>query len=142
MGKTLAFISAVVAVSGALWLAFKPQQGASIVPVAAVAAVAASGPSSMNREQPLHREVFEINIQSGKAVTGTHSLKAREGDEITLKIVSDRRDELHLHGYDLHAALVPGETTTLAFTATRTGRFGMEMHRSHTELGALEIYPQ
>lgn len=147
MGKVLAFILVGVAVSGALWLEFKPQQGASVVPPAAVAAVPASGASSAAREQPapkasLRREVFEINIRNGKAVSGATLLKAREGDEIILKIVSDRSDELHLHGYDLHADLVPGETSTLAFTATRTGHFGMEMHRSHTELGALEVYPQ
>jgi FtsP/CotA-like multicopper oxidase with cupredoxin domain len=147
MGKALAFILVGVAVSGALWLEFKPQQGVAIVPLAAVAAVPASEAAATNREQPtagrsLRREVFAINIQNGKAVSGSTLLKAHEGDEITLEIVSDRSDELHLHGYDLHADLAPGETTTLAFTATRTGRFGMEMHRSHTEVGALEVYPQ
>jgi hypothetical protein len=133
MGKALAFILLGIAVSGALWLELKPQ-GVSIVPLAAVAAVPAIETPST--------KVFEINIRNGKSVSGSALLKAREGDEIILKIVSDRRDELHLHGYDLHADLVPGETTTLAFTATRTGHFGMEMHRSHTELGALEVYPQ
>ena len=147
MGKVLAFILAGVAVSGALWLELKPQRGASTMPLAAVAAVPASQTPSTNREQPtpepsLSQHVFEINIRNGKAVSGSALLKAHEGDEIILKIVSDRSDELHLHGYDLHANLVPGETTTLAFTATRTGHFGMEMHRSHAELGALEVYPQ
>jgi hypothetical protein len=117
-----------------------------MVPLAAVAAVPAGETSLTNREQPMpepspRQEVFEINIRNGKAVSGSTLLKAHEGDEITLKIVSDRSDEVHLHGYDLHADLVPGETATLAFMATRTGRFGMEMHRSHTELGALEVYP-
>lgn len=145
-GKVIAFILAGIAVSGALWLEFRPQHGASIVPLAAVAAVPASETPSTNQEKPtpepsLHQEVFEINIRNGKAVPGSTLLRASEGDEITLKIVSDRSDEIHLHGYDLRADIVPGETTTLTFTATRTGRFGMEMHRSHTELGALEVYP-
>jgi len=26
--------------------------------------------------------------------------------------------------------------------ADRTGRFGMELHKAHSELGALEVYPQ
>jgi hypothetical protein len=147
MGKVLAFVLAGVAISGALWLEFKPQQGASIVPLAAVAAVPASRAPSTNAAQATperspRQHVFEINIRNGKPVSGLALLKAHEGDEIILKIVSDLSDELHLHGYDLHADLVPGETTTLAFTATRTGHFGMEMHRSHTELGALEVYPQ
>lgn len=145
MGKVVAFILAGIAVSGALWLEFRPQRGESIVPIAAVAAVPRSETRATNREQPElapHREIFEISMRDGKVASGSTVLKAHEGDEIILKIVSDRTDELHLHGYDLHADLVPGETATLAFTATRTGRFGMEMHRSHTELGALEVYPQ
>lgn len=133
MGKALAFILGGIAVSGALWLELKPQ-GVSIEPLAAVAAVPAiEAPST---------KVFEIDIRNGKSGSGSPLLKAHEGDEIIVKIVSDRSDELHVHGYDLHADLIPGETTTLAFTATRTGHFGMEMHRSHTELGALEVYPR
>jgi len=36
----------------------------------------------------------------------------------------------------------PEEVVTLDFTANRTGRFGLELHRAHAELGALEVYPQ
>ena len=135
MGKVLAFILVGLAVSGALWLEFKPQQGDFRTLSPAVAAVSAGEASLTNRKQStpdpsVHREVFEINIRNGQVVSGPPLLQAHEGDEITLKIVSDLSDEVHLHGYDLHADLVPGETATLAFTATRTGRFGMEMHRS------------
>jgi hypothetical protein len=145
-GKVVAFILAGIAVSGALWLEFRPQHGASIVPLAAVAAVPASETPSTNREQPtpepsLRQEVFEISIKNGRVVSGSPLLQVHEGDEIILKIVSDRSDELHLHGYDLHAEIVPGKTAMVAFAATRTGRFGLEMHRSHLELGALEVYP-
>lgn len=145
MGKVVAFILAGIAASGALWLEFRPQHDESIVTLAAVAAVPASETPSTNREQPelsSRREIFEIRMRDGKVVSGSTVLEAHEGDEIILKIVTDRSDEVHLHGYDLHADLVPGETTTLAFTATRTGRFGMELHRSHDELGALEVYPR
>jgi len=144
MGKVVAFILAGIVVSGILWLKFQPQHGESIMPPAAVAAVPASETPSTSREQAElspHREIFEIIMRDGKVVSSSTVLRVHEGDEIILKIVSDRSDEVHLHGYDLHADLVPGETTTLAFSATRTGRFGMEMHRSHTELAALEVYP-
>jgi hypothetical protein len=146
MGKVLAFILVGIAVSGALWLEFKPQHGGFRPLFTAAAAVPADETLAMDADQRIpnpavQRGVFEINIRNGQIVSGPHLLQAHEGDEITLKIVSDRSDEVHLHGYDLHADLVPGETATLAFTATRTGRFGMETHRSHTELAALEVYP-
>jgi hypothetical protein len=75
-------------------------------------------------------------------VSSAALLQAREGDEITLRILSDRSDEVHLHGYDLHADIAPGKTAKLAFTATRTGRFGLEMHHADIELAELEVYPQ
>lgn len=145
-GKVVAFILVGIAVSGALWLGFKPQHDGFRTLFPAVAAVPAGEMPPTNREQPtpdlsVRQELFEINIQNGRVVSGSTLLQVHEGDEITLKIISDRSDEVHLHGYDLHAHIVAGETTTLAFTATRTGRFGLEMHRSHAELGALEVYP-
>ncbi len=145
-GKLVAFMLVGTAVSGALWLGFKPQHGGFRTLFPVVAAVPAGEMPSTNREprmpeRSIRQEVFEINIQNGRVVSGPTLLQVHEGDEITLKIVSDRSEEVHLHGYDLHAHIVPGETTTLAFAATRTGRFGMEMHRIHVELGTLEVYP-
>jgi hypothetical protein len=81
-------------------------------------------------EPSARQDVFEINVQNGKIVSGSAALPAHQGGEITLKIISDRSDEAYLHGYDLGAQIVPGETATLAFTATLTGRFGSEMHKA------------
>lgn len=69
-------------------------------------------------------------------------MKVKEGDAVVVEIVSDTRDELHLHGYDLRAQVTPSQPTKLSFRATRTGRFGLELHRAHSELGALEVYPR
>jgi hypothetical protein len=146
MGKVVAFTIVGLALTGALWLGFTPQHGGMRTLFPAVAAVPAGEMPPTHREErmpepSMRQEVFEIDIKNGRVVSGSALLQVHEGDEITLKIVSDQSDEVHLHGYDLHAQLVPGQTTTLAFTATRTGRFGLEMHRSHAELGTLEVYP-
>ena len=69
-------------------------------------------------------------------------IQVHEGERVQLQINSDRRDELHLHGYDLHARLAPGTTASVQFTADRSGRFPVELHKAHTELGALEVYPR
>jgi hypothetical protein len=146
MVKRLGFIFAGVAVMGTLWLAFTPQHDGLATLFPAIAAVPAGEMASTDRQQrasaaALRREVFEIDVRGGRVVSGFAPMQVHEGDEITLKIISDRSDEIHLHGYDLHARIVPGETAMLAFTATRTGRFGLEMHHSHVELGTLEVYP-
>jgi hypothetical protein len=145
-GKVVGFCLVGIAVSAPLWPGFKSQQGGFGTPFPAVSAVPVGEMPATNREQPMpkpsvRQEVFEINIQNGKIVSGSALLQAHEGDEVPLKIVSDRSDEVHLHGYDLDAHIAPGETATLAFTTGRTGRFGLEMHQARIELATLEVYP-
>ena len=145
-GKAVAFIVGGAALTGVLWVALKPTQSASRAPSTVVAAIPApetrsTSPQDLTAQPVVRQEVFEFAVKDGRVVRGAARLQVHEGDQITLKIVSDRGDEVHLHGYDLRARVVPGEAATLAFTATRTGRFGLELHHAHIELGALEVYP-
>ncbi|MGH8482369.1 MAG: hypothetical protein ACRES8_07905, partial [Nevskiaceae bacterium] len=74
-------------------------------------------------------------------VHGPPGLTAREGQQITLRVRSDVADELHVHGYELTAPLPAGEPVALTFIAARAGRFEVELHHSHRELGVLEVQP-
>ncbi|MDD3763450.1 MAG: hypothetical protein PHP86_09195 [Nevskiales bacterium] len=70
------------------------------------------------------------------------TLLATQGDTIELTVVSPGDDELHLHGYDLSLRLHGGTPARLRFVARHAGRFELELHDRHTELGALEIRPR
>jgi hypothetical protein len=149
--KSIAFVAASIAVVVGLWFLFKPQRVEVEAPDTATAARAnaslAMGSPSNASEQPVpgmpaRSDVFELIIKGGKPVGGPKLLQVHEGEQVTLNIQSDSADELHLHGYDLHAHITPDRTATLQFTANHTGRFGMELHKAHTELGALEVYPR
>lgn len=83
--------------------------------------------------------VFEV---AGGKVTGPPMLSAVTGQRLTLRVRSDVADELHVHGYDLSAPLPAGEEVALTFIAARAGRFEVELHRAHRELGALEVRPR
>lgn len=85
---------------------------------------------------------FEFVVKDGKVASGEPVIKARQGDEITLVITSDKADELHLHGYDRHARLQPNAPARVTLKADRTGRFPIELHKSHIELGTIEVYPK
>jgi hypothetical protein len=85
---------------------------------------------------------FEFVVRDGKRVSGPEAFRVRQGERVTLRIDSNANDELHLHGYDLKLAIRGGEPATLQFAASRSGRFGIELHKHHSELGALEVYPQ
>jgi uncharacterized cupredoxin-like copper-binding protein len=144
--KLLAFVLAGAALTGALWLRFDPQHNSAKNESSAIAAVSAgetppAGRQQQRSESSAGQKVFEIEVKEGKLISSA-TLQAHEGDEITLRIVSDRDDEVHLHGYDLRAHIAPGEPVKLAFVATRTGRFGLETHHSHLELATLEVYPR
>ena len=140
MVKPVAFVVVSLVVLVALWIFFKPQhpelQAQEGARTAGVATPVPMGSASVLDD------VFELSIKGGKLRSGPEVFQVHQGERVTLNIRSDSRDELHLHGYDLHAQLGPGETASLQFIADRTGRFGMELHKAHSELGALEVYPR
>jgi hypothetical protein len=81
-------------------------------------------------------------VRGGKLVSGPRVIQLKRGDAVVLSVDADRPDELHLHGYNLHADVQPGRPGTLKFVAQRTGRFALELHKAGTEVSVLEIYPR
>ena len=123
MLKRAAFVAVIALAVWALWVFFRPQAPASAKPAAT-------------------ETVFEIVLAQGRLVSGPAVLRVRQGEKLTVRVSSDTSDELHLHGYDLHARVSPEAPAVLQITADRTGRFGLELHKAHKELGTLEVYPQ
>jgi hypothetical protein len=148
--KPIAFVVAALIVVASLWFFFRPQHAEPQAPDNAKAegvnasaiSVPVATPGQAAQSPSTRNDVFELVIKGGKVISGPAVLQVHEGEQVTLHIRSDRSDELHLHGYDLHAQIRPQQTASLQFTANRTGRFGLELHEARTELGALEVYPQ
>ena len=63
----------------------------------------------------------------------------RRASTVTLVITSDVADEVHVHGYDLEAALSPGQPAELTFDATIPGVFEVELHEAGTLLLTLQV---
>jgi FtsP/CotA-like multicopper oxidase with cupredoxin domain len=161
--RSFLFLAVAAAILGGLFFLFRPAHLAEETRVAAASAPAAitSAPASAAPIAPLApapqpqpqpataapqaapapREV-ELVVKSGKLVSGEPVIKVREGDEVTLRITSDKADEVHMHGYDRHAHIKANGTATITLKADRTGRFPFELHKSHLELGTLEVYPR
>ena len=81
-------------------------------------------------------------VQGDQLIAGPRLVKLVRDEVVEMTVVSDRADELHVHGYNLYATLTPGKPATLRLTARRTGRFGFELHNSGASLGVFEIYPK
>jgi heme/copper-type cytochrome/quinol oxidase subunit 2 len=87
-------------------------------------------------------QVVEVTILKGKKVEGPDVIKLKKGDKVLLLVHSDSADELHIHGYDITAEIVPDQAVRVHFIATRTGRFSFEIHRWELHLGVIEVYPR
>lgn len=131
----IAFASIAVLAVAALWYAFRPQLPIAASPIAAK--VATSPVPAATREN-----AFAFVVRDGKLVSGPAALRVRQGERVRLNIESNADDELHMHGYDLKLRIQAGEPATLEFAASRSGRFGLELHKRHSDLGALEVYPE
>ena len=88
------------------------------------------------------QRAVDVVVEGGKPVGGAHAIRVVRNDEVVLTVRSDRDDELHLHGYNLHLHLKAGQPGALRFTARRTGRFSAELHKSDAEIVVIEIYPK
>jgi hypothetical protein len=92
-----------------------------------------------------HPRTYRLTIRDQRLVRGPQVLDATQGDPITLIITTDHAGTLHIHGYEKEIVLAPDQETTLAFTAERAGRYGVDFHgadRTHAELAALEVQPR
>jgi hypothetical protein len=98
-------------------------------------------------------ERFSIVIR-GRSVDGPHrTIRATQGAMLELAFAADETVELHLHGYDRHLTVRPGEEAVMRLHAKIAGRFAIEAHRfgapvgsspsrGHVVLLYLEIHPR
>lgn len=61
--------------------------------------------------------------------------------QVVIVVTAELSDDVHLHGYDLKAAVGPGRPATLRFAATAAGRFELELEERGLELADLDVSP-
>ena len=60
---------------------------------------------------------------------------------VRVVVIADVSDEIHLHGYDLHADVFPGAEAVIEFDATIAGVFEIELEESGVLIGELQVAP-
>jgi len=88
-----------------------------------------------------NKVTISVAAKAGKPVGGVQVYKLKRDDDVTLTVVADRADQLHVHGYEIERELAADQPQTVKFIAKRTGRFSVELHKSGATLAVLEIYP-
>lgn len=137
---TLIAVVAAVAVLGWLYVSMKPEPAAPVA-TRAGSSTATPPPGPAEFGAPAASE-FTFTVAGGQLSSGPQVLRVTQGASVLIRVRSDRADELHLHGYDLELPLRAAEPGVLAFTADKAGRFDLELHHAHLELGALEVQPR
>ena len=135
--KSLITIIGLVILVGLFYLV-KPKNSAPEVTTTTSTTQAESSSSA----KAINTKTFDLVVKNRKLVSGPDTLKAVEGDQITINITNDENEELHLHGYDKSVDLEASKAAQVSFTANLTGRFPFELEHSKTELGAVEVQPK
>ncbi len=77
-------------------------------------------------------------LQAGKVA----KLRYTEGETVRFRVVSDKAEEVHVHGYNLKKELEPGKTETMSFKASITGIFEIEFEGSAEQIAELRVDPK
>jgi hypothetical protein len=84
---------------------------------------------------------LRIVYSNGRIRGGVERFSVREGESVVVVVRSDVEDEVHVHGYDLMAAVAPGRRARISFRATIPGSFEIELEDRHALLAELEVEP-
>lgn len=133
--KTIITLVITVTILGGLFITLKPdsktEEADTHAEPTASASVAPS-PSS---------NTFSFLVLGGR-VSAPEKFSVTQGSEVTIRVTADTADEIHLHGYDLSKPTAPGQPVELKFVAATAGRFEIELEKSGTPLGNLEVLPK
>ena len=113
---------------------------AASIAVAALAVLCLAMPA---RAEP---RSIDLVISSGALPADQRLVAVTQGDELTLRLTSDKPVAFHLHGYDIEENLSPGATVSRRFLARAAGRFPLEVHGDfpggERVIGYLEVRPR
>lgn len=118
--RTVAFLACAVLVLAGLWFFMRP--GAQMPGQAADV------------------QSFHFEVRQGEVI-GPERMTLTQGFPVQLTLVSDQDDQMHLHGYELWTEVNAGQVASLAFPASYSGRFELELHEAELSLGFLDVYP-
>jgi hypothetical protein len=99
-----------------------------------------SGSPSPSQSPKPERTIIEVTFRDS-SVQGPTEFTLTQGERVRILVHADVTDEVHLHGYDLHADVTPSEPAKIDFVADVAGVFECELERAGTLLFRLEITP-
>lgn len=112
--RPLIFIVLGIVLLVGLFVMFKPSQDKKTIQQKDVSESPTVQPISNNK-------TFNLVIKDKKIASGSGTILVNQDDEVTINVVADEADELHLHGYDKSVELEPNIQKSLQFKANVSG---------------------
>lgn len=117
-------------------------------PVAIIAAVvvvflAVGGYLIFGRGSGGGGQAVPVNASVTGSTMEPSTITVHQGDRVTIKVTADKKEEIHIHGYDIIFSVEKaGDTVTHTFTAGKTGNFDIEIEDTGTGIGELVVQPR
>lgn len=83
---------------------------------------------------------IDVYFEGGQVV-GPERFDVAIGEEVSVWVLTDVDEEVHVHGYDLFFAAKTGIPLEITFVADAPGIFEVEVESTHTLLFELEVTP-
>lgn len=100
-------------------------------------------PTETATPEPTPTEVapglIEVEYSGGSVVGGVSRERVSVGTAVELRVLADVSDEVHVHGYDIFGAVMPGVPAVLQFDAGIPGVWEVELEAAGTLLVELEV---
>lgn len=135
-GRHLAPLLAVLLLTGCS--AGTTDDTADPAPTSAAPSAAATSAAPAPSPSPTGT-VVEVTYAGGQVTGVDPRVSVTLGEQVVLRFTSDVVEEIHVHGYDLYADLVPGVPAEIAFTADIPGSFEVELHEAGRPLFQLRV---
>ncbi|HVE64576.1 MAG TPA: hypothetical protein VNB94_12345 [Mycobacteriales bacterium] len=80
-----------------------------------------------------------LEVRNGRVTRDAGRVRLRRGETVRLVVSADVADEVHVHGYDIRADVVPGTPTEVVVELTIPGVFAVELEGAGLDLVELEV---
>lgn len=89
--------------------------------------------SSQNGKPPVEQQVQQPKMQTFAVQLTKRKLipeivTVTQGDQVTIKVMSDESGEFHVSGYEIENDMTSAIELSFSFTADKAGRYNFELH--------------
>lgn len=83
--------------------------------------------------------LVQVRVAGGQVQTTSQRVDVALGTTVRLEVVADVADDVHVHGYERHAPVRPGQPAVVSFSADIPGVFEVELEQAGLRLVELRV---